>query len=505
MENTDFSALKIEDAPSCGLQRYGSLEQQSPVQKPLTQQQRDRMQLNKKMAMARQKTRRQSHEIPIASQEELPVEHSVPFWQPDIDIDILRNHSDDSYCEGCSKPISLSKQQVRVLRAIVKGQSVFVTGSAGTASTGIAACHLGGMTLHSFVGAIPGDTSKIELLARIKRSRNTVKRWKKAKALIIDEISMIDGEFFDHLNYVANELRDPVVGATKRVWGGLQLVVTGDFFQLPPVRPPNPNKYFAFQADCWDECFDKQIELKHVFRQSERDLIDMLQEIRKGLQNPLTLAKLNHCHGPPVAEDGSVVRLYPRNEDVRRENEEKLKLLGQSIVTFTALDTGKEQAKKLLQSGICPDQIGLCLGAQVMLIKNIETEKKLVNGATGEIVDFVEDGYPKEISATGLWPKVKFQCGQERIIGPEVWSIMEGDKEVAARTQVPLILAWALSVHKCQGMTLDRVETDLRRAFDYGMVYVALSRVKSLDGLRLIGFNPSKIKAHPKISDEGNG
>ena len=121
----------------------------------------------------------------------------------------------------------------------------------------------------------------------IEKKEKNIDRWLNAKALIIDEISMIDGEFFDQLNYVANELREPLNKKQKplngkQVWGGLQLVVTGDFFQLPPVRPQNPDKFFAFQADCWNECFDKQIELTNVFRQSDRELVEMLKEIRKG-------------------------------------------------------------------------------------------------------------------------------------------------------------------------------------------------------------------------------
>jgi len=535
MVDTRFNAEEVKS--SNGFQGFSNSQHQSQTQKPLTQQQRERMEQQKQMALARQRARKQSEESQSESQAEIGSEsggfYNIPNcreWEECQEgTRILMDHSDKEYCHGC-KPnsegaITLSKQQVRVLKAVSRGQSVFLTGSAGTgksyvldfvvkilkklhgpnsvfvtASTGIAACHLNGMTLHSFAGAPPGATSKYALLAMVNRNKTKVKRWRKAKALVIDEISMIDGEFFDQLNYVANELRHPLEG--KGVWGGLQLVVTGDFFQLPPVRPQNPNKFFAFQADCWNECFDKQIELRHVFRQSERELVEMLQEIRRGLWHPKTLAKLNNCHGPSVTRDESVTRLYPRNDDVRRVNDERLKALGQEIITFRAKDEGEEQAKSQLKSGIAPDQIGLCVGAQVMLIKNVETEKGLVNGATGQIVEFVrDDNYSLAVCPGGLWPKVRFLSGVEKMITPESWSVYEGEKEMATRTQVPLILAWAVTVHKCQGMTLERLETDLCRAFDFGMVYVALSRVKSLDGLRLTGFNPSKIKAHPEVLD----
>lgn len=145
-----------------------------------------------------------------------------------------------------------------------------------------------------------------------------------------------------------------------------------------------------------------------------------------------------------------------------------------------------------------------------MLAKNLETSVGLVNGARGVVVGFCapDDNRASEVnkahlpvSPSGVWPLVKFACDNvERLVAPESWTVLDGDVEVAKRTQVPLSLAWALSVHKCQGMTLDRVETDLSRAFDYGMVYVALSRVKSLQGLKLTGFDPTKIRVHPKVA-----
>jgi ATP-dependent DNA helicase PIF1 len=114
----------------------------------------------------------------------------------------------------------------------------------------------------------------------------------------------------------------------KGVWGGLQLVALGDFFQLPPVRPQNPDKFFSFETDSWNECFHKQIELTHVFRQSDRELVEMFQKIRRGMWESKTLAKLKNFHGPSVTKDESVIRLYPMNVDVRRVNDERLKALG---------------------------------------------------------------------------------------------------------------------------------------------------------------------------------
>ncbi|KAJ7566934.1 hypothetical protein O6H91_02G124500 [Diphasiastrum complanatum] len=429
--------------------------------------------------------------------------------------------------------VTLSMQQLQVLKAIAQGKSVFVTGSAGTgksflvefairvlnrihgadsvfvtASTGLAACAIGGTTLHSFAGVGLGVGSKESLATKVLSRRESKKRWMKAQALVIDEISMIDGEFLDKLDYVGRTVR--ASSGKQKPFGGLQLVVTGDFFQLPPVKPENEKKYFAFEADCWSRCFDLQIELTHVFRQSDQDFVALLNEIRKGVCSPPTLSKLHGCTGP-VGDQGIIpTRLYPHKVDVGRENDHNLRSLGRELVTFTAKDEGKSDfAIRLLENVRAVKLLSLCIGAQVMLVKNLDTEIGLVNGARGIVVRFSQEEDPlapeakdtmRFVSPSGVWPVVRFACdGLERVVRPESWSVLEGNTEIAKRTQVPLILAWALSVHKCQGMTLDRVETDLSKAFDYGMVYVALSRIRSLDGLQLIGFDPSRIKVHSKV------
>eukprot|EP00249_Psilotum_nudum_P022354 c28482_g1_i3 orf=369-2429(-) len=434
-----------------------------------------------------------------------------------------------------SGPISLSMQQMKVLKAIAQLKSVFITGSAGTgksyllefavrilqrnygadsvfvtASTGLAACALGGTTLHSFAGIGLGMGSKEVLADKVRSKRAVRKRWMDAKALIVDEISMIDGELFDKLEYVARVARSQL--GKEKVFGGLQLIVTGDFFQLPPVSPENPQKYFAFEADCWNRCFDLQIELTHVFRQSDSDFVSMLNELRKGDCQSTTIKRLQGCMRP-VDDCGSgivLTRLYPRKVDVTRENDQKLNALNIDTFVFLAKDVGhSEFAMRQLDNVRAVKELSLCVGAQVMLVKNLDTGLGLVNGARGVVVRFipVDDKVASQfknlansVSPSGVWPVVRFACDStERIVGPESWSVMEGDREIANRSQVPLILAWALSVHKCQGMTLDRVETDLSKAFDYGMVYVALSRVRCLDGLQLVGFDPSLIKVHPKV------
>jgi ATP-dependent DNA helicase PIF1 len=432
-------------------------------------------------------------------------------------------------------PVRFSKQQMKVLEAVACRKSVFMTGSAGTgksfilsyilrvlealckegsvyvtASTGLAACALGGTTLHSFAGIGLGIGSPESLVIKILRKKDLVKRWNSVEALIIDEISMIDGELFDKIEYVARRIR-----GNNACFGGIQLIVTGDFYQLPPVNPPNPQKYFAFEADCWQKCFDLQVELEHVFRQSDGVFVGMLNEIRKGLKTLKTLESLRMCFRV-LPDDGTGIiptRLYPLKVDVKQENLQKLNALGANIVTFTSVDKADSHAHRFMLDHMrFEKELQLCVGAQVMLIKNLDTMRGLVNGAKGVVVGFHsrydepqedESKLPRSlaraVNPSGLWPVVRFNSGAIAI-GPQKETAEDGGVEVVSRLQVPLILAWALSVHKCQGMTLSKVETDLSRAFEYGMVYVALSRVKDLDGLQLIGFDPSRIKVHPHVA-----
>lgn len=430
-------------------------------------------------------------------------------------------------------------EQSQALRAIMDGKSVFISGSAGTgktalvehaikklkrihgqsrvfvtASTGVAACALNGLTLHSFAGTGFGADDRESLLSRVLSDRSAYRRWNRVKVLVVDEISMIDNDFFSNLEYIAREVRGEDPLSKDKVWGGIQLVVSGDFFQLPPIlkKKKKGAKEFAFEADCWKASFDLQIELTKVFRQSDAELVKLLQGIRRGECDPEDLQLLRQrCF--TAEEDPSVVQLFPMNEDVNRVNKMQMLRLGERVIVYSALDSGEEQSKKQLKSGITHDRLELCIGARVMLCKNIRPWHKLVNGATGTIIGFhdnidacadsagdCDDSDIHSICSDGnLLPIVKFDSGQVIRIGLETWIVLEGERVVAKRKQIPLILAWALSIHKCQGMTLDRLHTDLRRAFGCGMVYTVLSRVTSLAGLYLSGLRASKIQAHPKV------
>ncbi|XP_073050564.1 ATP-dependent DNA helicase pfh1-like [Primulina eburnea] len=426
--------------------------------------------------------------------------------------------------------IKWTDEQKKALDAVCNGQSVFITGSAGTgktfllqhiikrlkklhgkskvyvtAPTGVAACALNGQTLHSFAGIGLGEVDRASLLERVLSDKKACYRWKKAKALLIDEASMVDAILFENLEHVARSIRVEASEGDNRSWGGLQLIVSGDFFQLPPIlkKKKKVAKVFAFEADCWDSSFDLQMELTKVFRQSDALLIKLLQGIRKGEIDDGDLKLLEGCCSG-YEPDPSAVRIFPRIEDVERVNKMKMESLDQEVHVYKAEDLGEYQWTRQLKSGIAPDELELCVGARVMLTKNISTWRNLVNGATGTVKEFYavsEKQYQLSdmCSHGSLLPVVEFDSGIELVVQPEIWVVLDGDKMVAARRQIPLILSWALSIHKCQGMTLEKLDTNLLRVFDFGMVYVALSRVKSLGGLHLSGLNPKKIKAHPKV------
>ncbi|KAK4438918.1 ATP-dependent DNA helicase pfh1 [Sesamum alatum] len=428
--------------------------------------------------------------------------------------------------------IKWTDEQKQALDAVSSGKSVFITGSAGTgktfllehvikklkrihgkskvyvtAPTGVAACALNGQTLHSFAGIGIADGDCGSLVDMVLDDRHARYRWRKVKALVIDEISMVDANLFEGLAHIARTLRDEEASMHEnKSWGGIQMIVSGDFFQLPPVlkkRKKKGAKIYAFEAECWSATFDLQIELTTVFRQSDSLLVQLLQGIRKGENDSDDLKLLEGCCSG-YEPDPSAVRLFPMLTDVNMVNKEKLESLNEEIYVYKAQDLGEEKWMKQLKKGIAPDELELCVGARVMLIKNINPWRKLVNGATGTVVELCKvskEQYEMDdmCSHGGVLPLVKFDSGLELVVEPEIWVVMEGDKVVARRRQIPLMLAWALSIHKCQGMTLDKLHTDLSRVFDFGMVYVALSRVRSLGGLYLAGLDPSKIKAHPKV------
>nr|CAD7424250.1 unnamed protein product [Timema monikensis] len=408
----------------------------------------------------------------------------------------------------CLTPVAqtvLNPEQNNVLQAALKGQNIFFTGSAGTgksyllrriisalppdvttatASTGVAACHIGGVTLHSFAGIGTGEASVqrcIELASRTQVQQ----MWKKCRHLIIDEISMVDGDFFEKLDQVARAVR-----GCDRPFGGLQLILCGDFFQLAPVTQAGKKTKFCFQTPAWERCIQTSFELTRVHRQSDPVFIDILQNIRIGRVTPEISKTLLDTSTHKIESAGILAtRLCSHTKDANLINDNKLEKLPGASKVFTAVDSDPYASKQLDQQTPVSAQLELKVGAQVMLMKNVNVTEGLVNGARGVVVSFKENGFPL----------VRFCSKQEVLIQPDKWTVKTSGGNIMTRRQLPLRLAWAFSIHKSQGLTLDCTEMSLSRVFEAGQAYVALSRAKSLASLRVLDFNPAQVWANPDV------
>lgn len=522
-------------------------------------------------------------------------------------------------------PIRLSVEQEQIIKMAEKGYNIFYTGSAGTgksillkelikklktlyekdhvavtASTGLAACNIGGVTIHSYTGIGLGKGDGDMLYKKVRRSKKHLRRWQEMRALVIDEVSMLDGELLDKLNHVAKKIRK-----NHTPFGGIQVIFCGDFFQLPPVSkdPHNPTK-FAFESTSWKEGVDITVMLKRVFRQQgDLKFIEMLNKMRLGKIDADTESEFRKLSRKLPDDEIIPAELYSTRTEVDRANNHRLSTLPGEMHDFKAVDGGdlkdKELRDKLLQNFLAPKELHLKVGAQVMMIKNIDAT--LVNGSLGKVLDFMDaDTYffynimcenpqitvnelenlksdPLKIEelkeeaaaadeANGTkknkltreafnrrelshasktldgsifdflrdtegsipdekvnldrkkkWldqihessngrklPLVRFKMSDMTtrtiLVEPEDWAVEdEHEKPLVSRVQLPLMLAWSLSIHKSQGQTLPKVKVDLRRVFEKGQAYVALSRAVSREGLQVVNFDRTKILAHDKV------
>eukprot|EP01138_Halocafeteria_seosinensis_P013230 gb/GECG01013512.1/.p1 GENE.gb/GECG01013512.1/~~gb/GECG01013512.1/.p1 ORF type:complete len:499 (+),score=33.81 gb/GECG01013512.1/:1-1497(+) len=404
---------------------------------------------------------------------------------------------------------TLSKDQEAVLSMVKAGRSVFFTGSAGsgksrllqkiravlnsstvayTAPTGIAACDIGGVTVHSFAGLTlqPGT---IEQKAQTCASKShVVSKWTRIKTLVIDEISMLDKETFEVLHRVGQLTRD-----NTAPFGGIQLVLCGDFFQLPPVAKLGQCTRYAFESPHWEEAIGECVHLQRVYRQTDRRFLDILNRIRVGNVQQEDLQMLNGRYRATLHNGYGILptQLCTHKADVDHINQKHLGDLASESTSFSATDVCyvKGPVPNIDKQCRFRKYLDLKLEAQVILLKTIDQSRGLTNGARGVVVSF---------SGLSRHPVVQFINGVRTTIRKEKWDIVSGGKVVAMRDQIPLDLAWALSVHKSQGMTLDAVEIGLNNAFEHGQAYVALSRAKSLDSISL----REKITSASIITDQ---
>lgn len=384
------------------------------------------------------------------------------------------------------------------LEILLSGQSALLTGPAGTgktfvlnqfiklakyegkhvsvtATTGLAATHLGGTTIHAWAGIGVSDTIGNGFVEHMAKGRREI--IEKTDALIIDEISMLHDYRLDMVDEVCRLVR-----RKDEPFGGIQVIMSGDFFQLPPVnRDGSREGRFVVNSNVWQELEPVILYLDEQFRQREGDdLLDILTSLRgndlRRRHAELLLARTDVA--PP--EDAKLTELHTTNVDVDRINELQLAKLGGDELVYQQHSTGSANyVENLQRSVLAPSVLTLKQGALVMAVKN-DPNRRYANGSIGTVVDF-EPGTD--------YPVVEFLNGKTVTMQPDTWELRDGDKKRASISQVPLRLAWAITVHKSQGMTLDAARIDLRKAFVPGMGYVALSRVKNIDNLYLTGIN----------------
>jgi nucleoside-triphosphatase THEP1 len=443
--------------------------------------------------------------------------------------------------------------QVEALEILKTGANCFLTGVPGagktyvinkyveyledkgiypaiTASTGIAATHIGGRTIHSFVGLGVVDYLDAEVLDKIMQREKVYKKILNTKVLIIDEISMLDAKVLDKVNVILKGVKK-----SDKPFGGIQVVFVGDFFQLPPVQKKGEEqKYFAFMGKAWKEARPLTLYLEEQFRQTDEVFtklllairennidemhVEILEELKRKAHEKLGIkmsqekkeGEFYEEESVEVLEDSEekedeakggysasissltehIIELHSHNKNVDSINDTRLKALKEKEYTYEMLYMGRKNlVETLIKSCLSPQILKLKKGAKVIFTKN-DLEGKYVNGTMGEVTELDDFNI-----------KVTTKDGKIIDLKRSEWTIEEEGKVKARIEQFPLRLAWAITVHKSQGMSLDEAIINLGDTFEYGQGYVALSRVRSLDGLYLKSYNPKSLRVNEYISE----
>lgn len=401
-------------------------------------------------------------------------------------------------------------KQETALKLMKAGESVFLTGSAGagktytlnqyinylkarkvpvaiTASTGIAATHMNGMTIHTWAGIGIKDFLSDDDLKRMKERKYLKEHLENAQVLIIDEISMLHAKQLNLVNQVLKYFKE-----SDDAFGGIQVIAAGDFFQLPPVgRNDEKNRdKFCFMSQAWVEAKFRVCYLTEQHRQDDSVLNDILNAIRSQSIQAQHIQALKATRQQDIGE--TFTRLYTHNMDVDKINFQHLNEIQGKEHQFNAVVDGNDKLIETLKSSVrAPEALTLKKHAKVMFVKN-NFDMGYINGSLGEVIGF------EEVDDYGILPKIKLTDGTVLLVEPETWSVdNDSGKTIASFQQIPLRLAWAITIHKSQGMTLAAAEINLASTFERGQGYVALSRLKSIDGLRLLGFNDQALELDP--------
>jgi hypothetical protein len=421
-------------------------------------------------------------------------------------------------------------RQSDALTILQAGANVFLTGAPGagktyvlnefigqarahgasvavTASTGIASTHINGQTIHSWSGVGVATCLTEQLLKRIRTRRK--RQIEGTDVLVIDEVSMMHAWLFDMVDEVCRSVRH-----SPEPFGGLQVVLSGDFFQLPPVSRAGRNtdmltlgeefehsrqRYieagkdpegFITESLVWEALNPVMCYLTEQHRQDDGQLLTVLTDIRDGSVSQEDHDVLASRLGKIPAADEVSVNLFPVNRQADSLNDLRLSQIADPAHEYHAESAGSAQlVERLKKNMLAPEHLVLKTGAAVMALRN-DQDHQYVNGSIGKVRGFVQEN-------KGGWPIVEFENGNIVTMKPAAWEMMDGDQVLASVNQVPLRCAWAITIHKSQGMTLDRAVMDLRRTFAPGMGYVALSRVESLGGLYLRGINEHAFAVSP--------
>jgi hypothetical protein len=399
--------------------------------------------------------------------------------------------------------------QSEALDILKLGYNVFLTGPAGsgkthllnkyinflkdnyvevgiTASTGIAATHMGGTTIHSWTGMGIKDSLSRGDLDELKSRKYLRDRFERTQVLVIDEVSMLHHFRLDLIDEICRQMKN-----VEAPFGGMQVILCGDFFQLPPVaRLGEPAAKFAYESEIWQNANFKICYLEEQHRQTDSSFLKVLNEIRGNRLSPEGLKFLTDRKNKKSFQGGEPTRLHTHNIDVDLINQAELqKLHGQQREYSMESKGRKPLVDSLKKSCLAPEVLRLKIGAKVMFVKN-NFEEGYVNGTLGKVTAFDHDG-----------PIVTILTGKNIHVKPASWMIEEEGKPKATIGQYPLRLAWAITVHKSQGMSLDAIEVDLSKSFERGMGYVALSRVRSLEGLTLLGLNDLATEVRGEVLD----
>jgi ATP-dependent DNA helicase PIF1 len=420
--------------------------------------------------------------------------------------------------------IQLTEKQANAFECMKNGNNTFLTGPGGTgksfllkcfiewyrlnkehdrakiyitSTTGLSSLLIDGITINRYSGVGTGEKTVQELFNKINKLGPIKKRWNETGILIIDEISMMNADFFDKLEILAKKIRK-----NDAPFGGIQVILSGDFLQLPPVKSVN----FCFNAFSWNLVINNTFYFDEIIRQDNKELQKVLNKIRIGIVDEEVKLLLNSCLNRELTNVNGIVPtlLFSRKNMVSEYNEKELEKIinsNQEHHEFIAKyqfskkvsETAKEYLKDLINQQYQIDEnIILSKHSQVMLNINLP-EKGLANGSRGIIIDF---------NPINNNPIVKFLNNTELEIAMHEYALDGDNGEVVKKIQIPLILAWAITIHKAQGMSLEFVRTDIGSSiFEYGQAYVVLSRITNLNGLSLINIDFSKIKAHPLIID----